>query len=167
MTTTSEALFGSWQQVGDQVELENTANSTNSPLPQPKYEYQKESGVSGLSGAGSVMVSPSLTFVQPEAVPMTCQIQFKAAPFKYNEPELLRQLGECVAGTYGQHYVGSDNVQSMDLIFSGGHADGFCVGNVIKYALRYGKKGGYNRDDLMKVLHYGLLLLHNHDKQGR
>ena len=44
-----------------------------------------------------------------------------------------------------------------------GHGDGFCIGNIIKYAQRYGKKDGYNRKDLLKVLHYGIMALHNHD----
>ena len=33
----------------------------------------------------------------------------------------------------------------------------------MKYAQRYGKKGGFNRQDLLKVLHYGIIAIHNHD----
>ena len=33
----------------------------------------------------------------------------------------------------------------------------------MKYAQRYGKKDGYNRADLFKVIHYGFLALYNHD----
>ena len=40
---------------------------------------------------------------------------------------------------------------------------GFTRGNVIKYAKRYGQKAGYNRADLMKVLHYALMMLYVHD----
>jgi hypothetical protein len=42
---------------------------------------------------------------------------------------------------------------------------GFCIGNVLKYAQRYGRKDGYNRKDLMKVLHYAMMALHLHDKE--
>ena len=35
--------------------------------------------------------------------------------------------------------------------------------NIIKYAQRYGKKGGYNRDDLKKIIHYAIIMLHLHD----
>ena len=35
----------------------------------------------------------------------------------------------------------------------------------MKYAQRYGKKGGKNRADLLKVLHYALFMLHVHDKE--
>ena len=84
--------------------------------------------------------------------------------FKYNEGALLDELRAYVEKTYTQHYVGKDNVQSLDLIFSAGHGEGFTVGNVLKYGARYGKKGGKNRDDLLKILHYALLLLYVHDE---
>ena len=35
----------------------------------------------------------------------------------------------------------------------------------MKYAQRYGNKDGYNRKDLLKVLHYGLIALYVHDKE--
>jgi hypothetical protein len=50
-------------------------------------------------------------------------------------------------------------------VIDAGHGVGFCVGNIIKYAQRYGKKGGYNRKDLMKIIHYAIFLLHTHDKE--
>ena len=40
---------------------------------------------------------------------------------------------------------------------------GFCIGNILKYAQRYGKKDGTNRKDLLKVLHYAIIALHVHD----
>jgi len=33
----------------------------------------------------------------------------------------------------------------------------------LKYAQRYGKKDGYNRADILKILHYALMALHQHD----
>ena len=47
----------------------------------------------------------------------------------------------------------------------GGHGEGFCIGNILKYAQRYGKKDGYNRKDLMKVLHYAIMAFHVHDTE--
>ena len=40
---------------------------------------------------------------------------------------------------------------------------GFCLGNVLKYAQRYGKKNGLNKDDLMKIAHYAIMALYVHD----
>ena len=47
----------------------------------------------------------------------------------------------------------------------GGHGTGFCIGNILKYAQRYGKKGSHKeaRKDLMKILHYAIIQLHVHD----
>ena len=52
---------------------------------------------------------------------------------------------------------------TTEFIMDGGHGEGFCIGNILKYAQRYGKKDGYNRADLFKVIHYGFLALYNHD----
>ena len=80
--------------------------------------------------------------------------------FKYNEDLIINELYAYIKKTYGSHY--GDKVQAQDLIISSGHAEGFYIGNVIKYASRYGKKNGKNKDDLMKVLHYTILALNNH-----
>jgi hypothetical protein len=39
-------------------------------------------------------------------------------------------------------------------------ASGFCQANILKYGSRYGNKDGRNTKDLMKVIHYAMLLLH-------
>ena len=83
--------------------------------------------------------------------------------FKYNEESLLNELREYIDSTYHQHYVGDNNVQSLDLIFSSGKGVGFCAGNILKYAARYGKKDGESRKDILKIAHYALLLLYLND----
>ena len=42
------------------------------------------------------------------------------------------------------------------------------MGNIMKYAQRYGKKGNRDdaRKDLMKVLHYAIIQLHVHDTEN-
>jgi hypothetical protein len=83
--------------------------------------------------------------------------------YKYNEGQLLQELQAYIDKTYGQHYS-QTKFQTTEFIIDNGHGIGFCVGNVVKYVQRYGKKNGYNRDDLLKVLHYALILLHVHDE---
>ena len=39
-------------------------------------------------------------------------------------------------------------------------ASGFCQANILKYGSRYGDKDGLNKRDLLKVIHYAMLLLH-------
>ena len=82
--------------------------------------------------------------------------------YKFNERQLLNELQDYVDSTYQAHYS-QNKFQATEFIIDCGHGEGFALGNVLKYVQRYGKKGGYNRADLMKVLHYALIALHNHD----
>lgn len=82
--------------------------------------------------------------------------------YKYNEDALLKELKEYIDETYSQHYS-QNKFQATEFIIDSGHGVGFTVGNVMKYAQRYGKKGGRNRQDILKVIHYGIMLLHVHD----
>ena len=84
--------------------------------------------------------------------------------YKYNEEALIEELTKYVDTTYGEHYS-QDKVQTTEFVIDAGHGEGFCLGNVIKYTQRYGKKEGKNRKDLLKVLHYGLIALHVHDME--
>ena len=86
--------------------------------------------------------------------------------YKYNEGDLLRQVTEYVNATYGQHYS-QNKYQATEFIIDGGHGVGFTVGNIMKYAQRYGHKGTPEdwRKDLMKVIHYAIIALHVHDKE--
>jgi hypothetical protein len=82
--------------------------------------------------------------------------------YKYNEETLLKELKEYIDKTYGEHYS-QDKFQTTEFVIDAGHGVGFTVGNIIKYAQRYGKKAGRNRQDVLKVLHYAMMLLYVHD----
>ena len=85
---------------------------------------------------------------------------------KYNEDALLAELRDYITRTYGQHYsAGNDSIQTLDLIEACGDAEAFCRSNILKYASRYDKKGTARRD-IIKILHYALLLLHFSDKSA-
>ena len=90
----------------------------------------------------------------------------KNIDYKYNEGELIAEFKKYIDATYGEHYS-LNKYQATEFIIDAGHGDGFCIGNVMKYAQRYGKKDGYNRKDLMKVLHYALIELYVHDLNRR
>lgn len=81
--------------------------------------------------------------------------------FNYNEGQILDELFNYIKNTYGSHY--GDKIQAQDLITASGHGEGFFIGNIIKYASRYGRKNGHNKDDLMKVLHYAILAVNHHN----
>jgi len=82
--------------------------------------------------------------------------------YKYNEGELIKEFKGYIDATYGEHYS-MNKFQATEFIIDSGHGVGFTVGNVMKYAQRYGKKAGRNRQDILKVLHYALILLYTHD----
>ena len=84
--------------------------------------------------------------------------------YKFREDELLRDIMEYVDATYGEHYA-KNRIQATEVIIDAGHGEGFTIGNIIKYAQRYGKKDGYNRKDLMKVVHYAIIALYLHDEE--
>ena len=82
--------------------------------------------------------------------------------YKFSEDEALHELESYIKNTYKQHY-NKNKFQATEFIIDGGHGLGFSIGNILKYAQRYGKKNGYDKDDLMKVLHYGIIALHVHN----
>ena len=86
--------------------------------------------------------------------------------YRYEEDKTLQELKEYIDKTYGQHYS-RNKFQASEFIFDCGHGDGFCIGNIMKYAQRYGKKNGRNKDDLLKVLHYAIMMVHVHNEYER
>lgn len=86
--------------------------------------------------------------------------------YKYNEGELIKEFSQYIDSTYNKHYS-LNKYQSTEFIIDSGHGEGFCIGNIMKYAQRYGKKDGKNRADILKVLHYALFMLHVHDKMEK
>ena len=87
--------------------------------------------------------------------------------FKYDEDKILKELQEYISGTYNAHYSsGDDKIQTLDLIEACGDGEAFCRSNILKYASRYDKKGTARRD-IMKILHYAVLLMHFNDKNAQ
>jgi hypothetical protein len=86
--------------------------------------------------------------------------------YKYKEDEYINEIFAYIAATYGEHYS-RNKFQATEFIIDSGHGTGFCIGNVMKYSQRYGKKGTPEdwRKDLMKVIHYAIIQLHVHDTQ--
>ncbi len=85
--------------------------------------------------------------------------------YKFSEDRLLDDLKAYIDSTYDAHYSKS-KFQATEFIIDGGHGEGFCIGNIMKYAQRYGKKGGKNRSDLLKVIHYGIIALYINELEG-
>jgi hypothetical protein len=90
--------------------------------------------------------------------------------WKYNEDKTLKQIEEYLASTYKSHYTSEQSkTQTLDLIESIGDAEPFTRSNAIKYLSRFGKKNGKSKLDILKAIHYCILLynfagLHNETK---
>ena len=84
--------------------------------------------------------------------------------WKYNEDKILKDVEDYVTTTYHGHYCGDSDgyadIQTIDLMAAKKLAASFCQANILKYGSRYGDKDGRNKRDLMKVIHYAMLLLH-------
>ena len=80
--------------------------------------------------------------------------------YKYKEGEIIKKIQEYVDSTYGQHYVGKQSLQTFDVWESLDLADGVCQATAIKYLMRFGKKEAHNQKDLLKAMHYIILLMY-------
>lgn len=80
--------------------------------------------------------------------------------YKYNEDKILQEVKNYIDSTYGQHYVGNGDIQTVDFWESLGSLDTTARDTAIKYLARFGKKGGNNRKDLLKAIHYIVLMMY-------
>ena len=84
---------------------------------------------------------------------------------KYREDEILLSIVKYIEDTYSGHYsTTEDGFQVLDIFRNMGIDKDFCQANAIKYLMRYGKKQGKNQQDLIKAIHYIVLLISSEDK---
>ncbi len=79
--------------------------------------------------------------------------------YKFKEDDIIKDIILNVNQTYDQHYA-NGKYQATDMILDAGHGEGFCMGNIMKYAMRYGKKNGKSEMDLHKIIHYAIIALY-------
>ena len=149
----------------------------------PNQEFWHEDGVEFIGNPSSDTINfTSTSYGAAQPVPMdylslggddtisfdlTMDEKTKLNKYKYSEDVILKELTDYIAGTYNQHYsAGDDKIQTLDLIEACGDGESFCRSNILKYASRYDKKGTARRD-IMKILHYAVLLLHFNDKNAK
>lgn len=73
---------------------------------------------------------------------------------KYKEDLVLKEIEKHVRATYDKHYVGQDEMQALDVWKALGNFDTSCRDAAIKYLFRFGKKNGFNKEDLLKSIHF-------------
>ena len=81
--------------------------------------------------------------------------------WKYEEDLTMKEVRDYLSGTYKSHYTSQESkTQTLDLIESIGDGEAFCRSNAIKYLSRFGKKNGKSKMDILKAIHYCILLYH-------
>ena len=81
--------------------------------------------------------------------------------WKYEEDLTMKEIREYLSSTYKSHYTSQESkTQTLDLIESIGDSEPFCRSNAIKYLSRFGKKNGKSKQDILKAIHYCILLYH-------
>jgi hypothetical protein len=86
--------------------------------------------------------------------------------YRFREDEFLKKAQDYLSTTYEGHYVGDlagldeENIQTIDVWKTLGNVHTTCRDTAIKYLMRYGKKDGYTEKDLLKAIHYIVLLAH-------
>jgi hypothetical protein len=138
--------------VDDEVKVntssdEDTSEDTNEEQPRSDYV------TSSMKASDS---SPTVPSEQPQQAPQPI-----APNFKYDEFAFLNDTLQYIVSTYGQHYahdIQEKGMQVFDLWEGLGSLGSTARDTAIKYLVRYGRKGGHNKKDLMKAIHYIVLL---------
>lgn len=89
------------------------------------------------------------------------------AEFKYEfkEDVILEDLKKYIDSTYSKHYS-QGKLQATEIIFDADHGVGFCIGNIMKYAMRCGKKDEKEKE-LLKIIHYAIIAIYIERNNGR
>jgi hypothetical protein len=83
--------------------------------------------------------------------------------FRFDEDVNFQKVIDYVSGTYGEHYaheVNGKNIQVIDMWEGLGSLMTTSRDTSLKYISRFGRKNGYNEKDLLKAIHYILLMMY-------
>ena len=122
------------------------------------YDYMNELPDDGYEWTPLVSNEDKIELTKPNDINLNLEpVHF----WKYNEDIALKEVRDYLSGTYQSHYTSKESkTQTLDLIDSIGDAEAFCRSNAIKYLSRFGKKGGKSKQDILKAIHYCVLLYH-------
>ena len=86
--------------------------------------------------------------------------------YKYKEDSYVSDIKSYLDNTYGEHYVAKD-IQVVDIWESLGSLESTARDTAIKYLCRYGKKDGKNKKDLLKAIHYIILMMYASEEEQK
>lgn len=86
--------------------------------------------------------------------------------YKFDEANICNEILKFINATYSGHYSGERGQRIQVTEFSLSHCENpedALRFNVLKYAARYGKKKGWNKEDLLKSAHYLVMMIYYHN----
>lgn len=84
------------------------------------------------------------------------------ANLRYDESLYMEKVLDHILKTNTAHYSG--DIQYVEWNFSKRKSVDFFIDSAETYLARYGKKSGYNREDLMKAIHFILIAWYFSDR---
>jgi hypothetical protein len=127
------------------------------PADHPSQQFWYEDGFSIVGNPGPYS-SDTISF---NTVNSMSEQSNKNGFWKYEEDKTLKEVEQYLSSTYHSHYTSEQSkTQTLDLIESIGDAEAFTRSNAIKYLSRFGKKNGKSKMDILKAIHYCILLYH-------
>lgn len=156
MSTMTEHLKYHYDYARNDLDRPNPFTSSN-------QDFWEEDGIS-LTGNPGAPAPDTLTFninMEPDKIDLNLEATSKNGFWKYEEDKTLKEVRDYLSGTYQSHYTSKDSkTQTLDLIGGIGDGEPFCRSNAIKYLSRFGKKNGKSKQDILKAIHYCILLYH-------
>lgn len=133
------------------------------PFTNSNQDFWEEDGIS-LTGNPGASAPDTITFninMEPDKIDLNLDATSRNGFWKYEEDKTLKEVRDYLSGTYQSHYTSKDSkTQTLDLIGGIGDGEPFCRSNAIKYLSRFGKKNGKSKQDILKAIHYCILLYH-------
>lgn len=136
----------------------------SNPFTSSSQDFWEDDGISLTGNPGAIAsdaISFNVTMESEDKIDLNLDPLSNNGFWKYEEDKTMKEVREYLSSTYKSHYTSQESkTQTLDLIESIGDAEPFCRSNAIKYLSRFGKKNGKSKQDILKAIHYCVLLYH-------
>jgi len=159
-------MTNAWSLLFDMIEQEDTISFEQIEDPilfDDRIEINLSSSEDTISFSNSYNMPPwgHSDMEALNSIDLNLDATSKNGFWKYEEDLTMKEIREYLSSTYKSHYTSPESqTQTLDLIESIGDAEPFCRSNAIKYLSRFGKKNGKSKQDILKAIHYCILLYH-------
>jgi len=126
------------------------------------WSSTENDGIIGSAGIDAIPTSNRFNLdMKNDKIELNLESTEKNGFWKYEEDLTMKEVRDYLSSTYQSHYTSKESkTQTLDLIEGIGDAEPFCRSNAIKYLSRFGKKNGKSKQDILKAIHYCILLYH-------